>query len=311
MNLDNEMAILRMLKSEYNSQHYRLEDNLLKYYPVQIVSVTERIEGIEKDIAMYTAEKAKCTEIKTTNGAASVTTNFPGMTINDVFYTEKEPAAKALVEACKGVKGRNVDVPVGEFMGFKLSLSYASFSQQIQLLIRGAMTYQIDLGTDTFGNIQRITNALDKLPSRLEGAKDQLTNLEKQVTAAKEEFAKPFPQENEFQEKEARLALLNADLNIDGDGDFDVINDTDRRDESEQEPDEQDEDSDDERDEQDEPRSAKPYELVGTPPTFNYGEPHTGTYGKSKPSILDDIRSINSNLKPPAQGGSKSTEVYI
>jgi hypothetical protein len=225
MQLDNDVAKLRMLKSEYKSQHYRLEDNLIKTYPQQIKAVTERIAGIEKDIAAYAAEKEKCTQVTMTGGAASVETKFPGMTINGVTHTEKEPAAKALLEACKGIKGRETELPVGEFMGFKLSLSYASFGQTINLMMRGAMTYQVELGTDAFGNIQRITNALDKLPERLEGQKDQLANYEKQVAAAKEELAKPFTMEEELQAKESRLALLNADLNIDGDGDMDVLND--------------------------------------------------------------------------------------
>jgi hypothetical protein len=218
MNLDNDVARLRMLKSEHQSQHYRLEDSLLKHFPQQTAAVTERIAGIEKDIAAYTAEKEKYTEVTVTDGAASVAAKFPGMTVGGVMHTEKETAAKALLDACKGIKGREAELPIGEFMGFKLSLSYASFGQTVNLLMRGAMTYQTELGTDAFGNIQRITNALDKLPERLEATQNQLANLENQVAAAKEELAKPFAAEDELKSKEARLALLNADLNIDGEG---------------------------------------------------------------------------------------------
>ncbi|MDR1209037.1 MAG: hypothetical protein LBK41_01805 [Clostridiales bacterium] len=133
-------------------------------------------------------------------------------------YSEKEPAAKALLDACKGIKDRNSDLPAGEYMGFNMSLRYESFGSQINLLLRGVMTYQIDLGTDAFGNITRINNALDGLMKRLEGAREQLAGYEKQAAAAKEELEKPFPQEAELREKESRLAILNADLNIDDDG---------------------------------------------------------------------------------------------
>jgi hypothetical protein len=337
MALDNDVAKLRMLKSEYRSQHFRLEDSLLKTFPQQIASVTERIAGIEKDIAAYTAEKEKCTEITMTDGAASVSTKFPGMKINGVFHAEKEPAAKALLEACKGIKGRETELPVGEFMGFKLSLSYASFGQTINLMMRGTMTYQAELGTDAFGNIQRITNALDKLPERLEGSQNQLANLEKQVAAAKEELAKPFSLEDELKTKEARLALLNADLNIDGDGGLEILNDTDEnRDEKTEIIDAVDErdDPDEEDIEDDEPDAVspnqdsggRPFDLANPGRTISYGNDSnryqselkpTGTYGKSMPSILDDVRSIKSELKPPVPGGTgtprtnNSTEIDI
>ncbi|MDR1664768.1 MAG: DEAD/DEAH box helicase family protein, partial [Clostridiales bacterium] len=104
MELDNDVARLRMLKSEHDSSHYRLEDSLLKHFPMKIKAVTERIAGIERDMAAYSALKEKCVEITTTEGAASVTTKFPGMILDGVTYTEKEPAAKALLEACKTVK---------------------------------------------------------------------------------------------------------------------------------------------------------------------------------------------------------------
>jgi hypothetical protein len=138
--LDNDVAKLCMLRSEYRSQRYRLEDNLLKKYPEQITAVTERITGIETDLAAYTAEKEKQVEITTVNGAASVSVKFPGLTVNGVSYSEKEPAAKALLDACKGIKDRKSDLPVGEYMGFNMSLRYESYGSQINLLLRGAMT---------------------------------------------------------------------------------------------------------------------------------------------------------------------------
>jgi hypothetical protein len=179
MNLDNEVSRMRLLRSEYRSQHYRLEDSLLKHFPQQIASVTERIAGIEKDIAHYTAEKEKCFEVVTVNGSTSASQKFPGMTTNGVTHAEKEPAGKALLECCKGVTDKS-DKFVGEYMGFKMSVAFDSFSKQFKLLLRGNLTYQLDLGTDAFGNITRINNALDDLPKRLEGQRSQLDNLHKQ-----------------------------------------------------------------------------------------------------------------------------------
>ena len=327
MSLDNDVAKLRMLKSEHNSQHYRLEDSILKTFPQQILGATARISGIERDIAAYTAEKEKCSEVVTAGGAASASTKFSPMTINGVTHTEKEPAAKALLEACKGVKGRNTDVPIGEYMGFKLSLQYESFGQNISLYMRGAMTYKVELSTDAFGNITRINNALDKLPERLEGAKESLANAEKQMAAAKEELAKPFPLEDELAAKSARLALLNADLNIDGDGDFDVINDTESRDENEPEQsqdgrggfdrDDRSGESGEPYDEQPASRFNAPRIVAGTAPPSGYGSGHpdnddrTGTYGKARPSILDDLDAMAKYVRPPLPGGGKSAGIDI
>jgi hypothetical protein len=320
MALDNDVAKLRMLQSEYRSQRYRLEDNLLKKYPEQITAVTERIAGIETDIKNYTAEKEKHVEITTINGAASVSVKFPGMTVNGVSHSEKEPAAKALLDACKGIKDRNSDLPIGEYMGFDMSLRYESYGSQINLLLRGAMTYQIDLGTDSLGNITRINNALDGLTKRLEGAREQLAGYEKQAAAAKEELEKPFPQEAELREKEARLALLNADLNIDGNGGLDVLNDTESREEKaepEGEIDEPEAECDDDDDEPEYQEGAVSPFTPAIPGAAAHGrgyedEPlRTGTYDKKPPSILDDIRNISNGLKPPAQGGGKSAEINI
>jgi hypothetical protein len=322
MNLDNEVAKLRMLKAEHKSQHYRLEDDLLKRFPEQIKSVTERIAGIEKDIAIYAAEKEKCVELQTgLGGAASASSKFPGMIVNGVVHAEKEPASKALLDACKEVKGRNTEYPVGEYMGFKMSLRYESFGQQINLLMRGAMTYQIELSTDAFGNMTRINNALDKLPERLDGAKQQLENLNKQSEAAKVELAKPFEQEAELAEKEQRLALLNSDLNIDGDGGMEILNDTESRDADDfveqvgqaldeigvkytrdYSPDSDADNDDDFDDVSDEvrPQYGGSYERVPQ-----------AVASKSKPSILDGIRTFDSTKHNGVQGKDKSPEHQI
>lgn len=215
------------------------------------------------------------------SGNVSASAGFPGMTVNGTLYTEKEPAAKALLDACKGIIGTKTDVSVGEYMGFKMSLRYESYGQQINLLMRGTMTYQIDLGTDALGNISRINNSLDKLPERLEGAKSQLESLGRQVEAAKLELEKPFELSGELEEKEARLAILNADLNIDGDSNLEAENDAGSR--NEPQSDFYDEDE---------------------PDTDNYS--HDGArvpqavMAKAKPSILDGIRRFSGEQRDAA-----------
>jgi len=216
MNLDVEVAKLRLLKADYKSQHYKLEDDLLQHYPAQITAVKERIAGIEKDLILYTAEKEKLSNLQThTSGAVTASAPFAGMVIHGTTYTEKESAAKALLEACKEVK-KDTDVPIGEYMGFKMSLTFESFGQSIKLHLRGAMTYEATLGTDALGNITRINNTLAGMPERLENVKAHLERLHEQQAAAKEELKKPFTLADQLAEKEARLALLNAELNIEG-----------------------------------------------------------------------------------------------
>ena len=236
------------------------------------------------------------------------------MTIDGVAYTEKEPAGKALIEACMGITTTS-DKPIREYMGFKMSLRLEGlFDKRLTLLLRGEITYSLDLGTDTFGNITRINHALDSLDKLLEEQIEQLDNLNSQVAAAKEELAKPFTQEDELQAKEARLALLNADLNIDGDGGLEIEGETEIGDENPEiaESVREREDIDEEVDE-DEPQSDRQPYRTSDEPRYNQPNelPRTGTYGKSAPSILDDVRSIKSALKPPIPGGSKSAEIDI
>jgi N12 class adenine-specific DNA methylase len=292
MNLDIEVAKLRMLKAEHQSQHYRLEDDLLKEYPEKITAVTERIEGIKKDIALYAVHSEQKTDVQTTmGGAVTVTAKFPGMTINGVVYTEKEPAAKALLEACKTITDKT-DKPVGEYMGFKMSIRFEPMAKQFHLLLRGSMTYQVDLGTDAFGNITRINNALGGLPERLVGAKSQLENIYAQQDAAKQELKNPFALAGELAEKEARLALLNAELNIDGDGGLDITNDPDTRSDKERDND----DAEDEEYGEDEEEYEEEFEPV-----------RVASYAhKGNPSFLDDIRVFNSERKPPVTGKKTS-----
>jgi len=300
MNLDVEVAKLRMLKSEHQSQHYRLQDNLLKNYPQQITSVKERIAGIEKDMAKYNEISGRLTAGQISlDGAPATTAKFAGMTINGIQHKEKEPAAKALLEACKGINDRK-DLPIGSYMGFGMSLRFDSFSSTFSLLLRGSMTYETELGTDAFGNITRINNTLADLPKKLSGAKSQLENIYQQQEAAKQELEKPFALAAELAEKEARLALINADLNIDGDGGFDVINDDGGR------------DSEDFTD-----SAGNALDDMGVKYTrgYDHGSESRGddgsneAYGRqpesaknARPSLLEGLRSFSPDRQPPGTG---------
>jgi len=299
MNLDIEVAKLRMLKADHQSQHYRLEDNLLKRFPEQITSVKERIAGIEKDIAMHKAEAAKLVNLQTgLDGKmeSATTATFSGMTINGVTYPEKELAGKALLEACKTITDKN-DKPIGEYMGFKTSLCFDSFNKKFSLYLRGSMTYEAELSTDTFGNITRINNVLSDLPKRLEGAKAQLESVLTQQEAAKLELAKPFTLIDQLVEKEARLALLNAELNIDGNGGMDVINDTDSRD-RDSDTDAHDYENGDMEEPEGEDENKSSIDLANPGKTFDY--PSSGGQRdipakSTKPLMMDKIRSYRAD----------------
>jgi hypothetical protein len=279
MDLDIEVARLRVLKSDYQSQRFRLEDDLLKNFPARETEIRERITGIEKDIALYQSEKQKTAVVQPTlteNGEDSqtITAIFHGMTIDGVEYTEKEPAAKALMEVCKKAGGKVTDKKIGTYMGFAMSLDFEAINNKFNLLLRGSMTYKVELGSDSFGNITRINNALTDLPKRLEGAKNQLETLISQQDAAKSELEKPFMLADELEEKEKRLVLLNTELNIDGEKNISIVSDSDERTENNQ---------------------------------FNdYYDP--GIASKSvKPSLLEGIRSMEAN-KQQSDSGKKTTE---
>jgi len=293
MNLDIEVAKLRMLKSEYQSLHFQLEDAVIKYYPAQIASTTERIAGLEKDIAHYAEQKEKCVDLQSDlMGGVSASAQFPGMMVNGVTYDEKEPAAKALIDACKGVTEKGVEYPAGEYMGFKMSLRFDYLAHEIKLLLRGNMTHDVFLGTDAFGNITRINNMFDNLPKSLESTHEQLANIQKQKEAAKLELEKPFELAGELAEKESRLTLINTDLKIDGDGDKDVLNDPDERDYDE-EPDEDDLDE---------------WEPDGDSDASREWLPQAASAKSAKPSILEGIRNYNGGKKSSVPVRDKPAE---
>ena len=215
MDLDIEVARLKVLKADHQSQQYRMEDKLLKYFPAEIERQTGYIHGFEADI-------------KTVEVNPQIAEGFCGMDIRGKHYSEKEDAGEWILAACKEVKSSE-PVPLGEYRGFQMELSFDSFRHEFDIVLKGAMSHRVALGTDARGNITRLDNALAGVPDKLEKAKEQLSNLYNQQEATKSELGKPFPQEAELTAKSQRLAELDAALNMEDSTDSrDEIGDTDR-----------------------------------------------------------------------------------
>ena len=201
MDLDVDVARLKLMKSNHQSQQYRLEDNLLRYFPEQIEQSKGFIAGFEADM-------------KTLAEHPHPTDGFAGMTVRGDVLTDKENAGAALVDAFKEVKGLD-PVPVGSYRGFQMSLTLEDFGRDYVLTLKGQMTHRVTLGKDPRGNLTRIDNALNGMADRLATVQSKLESLYSQMETAKQEFGKPFPQEDELRVKSARLAELNIALNID------------------------------------------------------------------------------------------------
>ena len=204
MDLDVAVTKLKVSKANHTSQQYNLEDSVRKHFPERIAKTEQRITGLEHDLAHMKAQPV-------------VSEGISPMTVMNMTYTDKEDAGKALLLACKSVKAKE-SIDIGSYQGFDMSLSYDSFTQEFHLDLQREMTYTVTLGTSETGNILRIDNALDSIEKRLENSKEQLATLNEQLETAKSELGKPFPQEDELLEKLARLAELNAILDIDGNG---------------------------------------------------------------------------------------------
>ena len=204
MDLDVDVSRLKLLKADHQSKQYRLEDQLLKTFPEEIEKNKGFIAGLEADM-------------KTLAEHPHPEDGFAGMEVRGDTLTDKENAGAALLDACKEVKGSD-PVPVGSYRGFAMSVQFDAWKQEYTLLLKGQMTHRATLGTDPRGNLTRIDNALSQMPQRLEAVKNQLDNLYQQQAAAKAEVGKPFPQEQELQDKSARLAELDVLLNMDGRG---------------------------------------------------------------------------------------------
>lgn len=205
MDLDIQVSKLKLLKANHTSQIYRLEDNIAKHYPKKISALKERIAAYEIDVAHYREVKPADKE------------SF-AMKLGERVYTDKKEAGTALIAFCKQVKSPNVATSIGEYLGFKMSVTFDSFSQKFTLNLKGALSHNVEIGSDVFGNLTRINNALSAMENELTKEKEQLSNTEKQLENAKEEVIKPFAQEAELNEKMNRLAELNALLNMDEKG---------------------------------------------------------------------------------------------
>ena len=200
MDLDIQVQKLRLLKSSFLSEKYALEDKIIKFYPQEIARRADVIAGLKTDIERV-AEHPKPSD-----------ETFVGMTVKGAFYSEKADAGNAILEACKAMTNPD-PIPLGEYRGFTMELYFEAREYKVRL--KGELGYPVTLGTDTFGNITRLDNALEGLPKRLEMNEMELDNLKKQFETAKVDVERPFPQEEELKAKTDRLNELNALLNVD------------------------------------------------------------------------------------------------
>ena len=201
MDLDVDVARLRLMKASHQSQQYRLEDNILRHFPAQIEENRGFLSGFEADM-------------KTLEAHPHPKDGFAGMEVKGDLLTDKDNAGAALLEAFKDAKGLEL-VPIGSYRGFAMSLTVENFGKNFYLTLKGRMSHRVELGKDARGNLVRIDNALAQMPERLQTVQSRLENVQAQLATAKAELGKPFPQEAELREKAARLAELNAELNID------------------------------------------------------------------------------------------------
>ena len=207
MDLDIQVSKLKLLKANHTSQKYRLETEIARNYPVKITALKERIAGLraDADAVKPLLEKEKEKD------------NF-SMVIGGKTYTDRKEAGTAIIAACAGLKAVKTTGQIGEFHGFTLSANFDSFNQNFQLTIKRQCSYQIEVGKDPLGNLQRISNALSGIEKKLTESELKLETVQQQLATAKEEVEKPFAKEAELAEKLERLSELNALLNMDDNG---------------------------------------------------------------------------------------------
>ena len=201
MDLDVQVAKLKVLKADHQSQKFRLQDKLLTKFPADIQETNAHIAGLKADAQLAAAHP-------------QVQEGFCGMTIKGVTYDEKKTAGERLVLACSELPNAEEKV-IGSYRGFELSLRFDTFRSEYQAILKGQRRYTVPLGTDPLGNIIRLDNSLNNFPERINSAENELATLHQQQAAAQIEVEKPFPQEEELAEKSARLAELNAQLDVD------------------------------------------------------------------------------------------------
>ena len=202
MDLDIDVSRLKLLKANHLSQKYALEDQIIKEFPQKINACEQRIHGLEADI-----EYLKTQTHPNEDG-------FSPMQIEDVTYTDKKETGTKILEACKA-KTQPEATMLGMYRGYTMELAFDTFSREYQIKLSYTLTYTVPLGTDIFGNIQRLDNLFDSLPDKLIAAKEVLENTKTQLANAKVEVEKPFPKEEELKTKTARLDELNILLNMD------------------------------------------------------------------------------------------------
>ena len=201
MDLDVQVAKLKVLKADHQSQKFRLQDKLLTKFPADIQETNAHIAGLKADAQLAAAHPQGKEE-------------FCGMTIKGMTYDEKKAAGERLVLACSELPNAEEKV-IGSYRGFELSLRFDTFRSEYQAILKGQRRYPVALGTDPLGNIIRLDNSLNNFPERINSAENELATLHQQQAAAQIEVEKPFPQEEELAEKSARLAELNAQLDVD------------------------------------------------------------------------------------------------
>ena len=201
MDLDVQVAKLKVLKADHQSQKFRLQDKLLTKFPADIRETNAYIAGVKADAQLSAAHP-------------QVQEGFCGMTIKGVTYDEKKTAGERLVLACSELPNAEEKV-IGSYRGFELSLRFDTFRSEYQAILKGQRRYPVPLGTDPLGNIIRLDNSLNNFPERINSAENELATLHQQQVAAQIEVEKPFPQEEELAEKSARLAELNTQLDVD------------------------------------------------------------------------------------------------
>lgn len=202
MDLDIQVSKLQLLKQSYLSQKYEMEDKVMTYFPQQIKQQEKWIAEYKEDLAHVKEYTPKDRE------------TFPPMQIQGIVYADKKEAGQALIAACKAMKSPE-PVVLGVYRGFGMELSYNTFSKEFVVELKGKRSYPVALGTDIYGNITRIDNEIEKIPDRLLHCQERLETLKEQLETAKQEVQKPFAQEEELQQKTARLGELNAMLDMD------------------------------------------------------------------------------------------------
>ena len=203
MDLDIDVQRLKLLKANHLSQKYSLEDSIIKHFPRRIAIAKAEIKSAQEHIAIRDANTHPNKD------------GFSPMVVEGVTYTEKKAAGTAILAARKTLADNNAIVPLGEYRGFQMELSFDPFYKDYTVKLSGVRDCGISLGTDVFGNIQRLDNLLNNFEYQLKSAQNDLTTYETQLASAKVEVEKPFPQEDELKTKSARLDELNILLNMD------------------------------------------------------------------------------------------------